>query len=63
MSFCAASASFHRSGSSTRLFSSARRSVATSQSKMPPQQRHRLLDLVIQGLGLGRHRGLLLRSS
>ncbi|PYD83001.1 hypothetical protein CFR80_03075 [Komagataeibacter oboediens] len=62
MSFWAASESFHKSGSSARLFSSARRSIATSQSKMPPQQCHRLLDLVVQGLCLGRH-GLAPRST
>ena len=56
ISFCAAAASFHSVGSSARLFSSARRASATSQSKMPPQQRDRLLDLVVQGVGFGGHR-------
>jgi hypothetical protein len=37
-------------GSSARAFSSARRPSATSQSKMPPQQRHRLLDLIVEGI-------------
>jgi hypothetical protein len=44
ISFCAAAASFHSVGSSARLFSSARRFWARSQSKMPPQQPDRLLD-------------------
>jgi hypothetical protein len=55
MSFWAAAASFQRVGSSALLFSSARRASATSQSKMPPQQRDRLLDLVVEGFGFGGH--------
>jgi hypothetical protein len=43
MIFCAASASFQRSGSSAFSFSSARRFVALSTSKMPPQQSQGLL--------------------
>jgi hypothetical protein len=46
MIFCAFSASSHRSGVSARAFSSARRFRATSQSKMPPQQSHGLLDVL-----------------
>ncbi|AQS84257.1 hypothetical protein A0U92_05120 [Acetobacter aceti] len=53
--FCAASASFQRSGSSARLFSSASLPWATSQSKMPPQQRNRLLDLLVERFRLGGH--------
>ena len=37
--------SFQKSGSSAAAFSSASRALARSQSKMPPQQAHRLLDL------------------
>ena len=44
ISFCAASGSFQRLGSSDLAFSSARRRVAVSTSKMPPQQSHGLLD-------------------
>ena len=55
MIFCAASASFQRLGSSTRAFSSARRRVAVSTSKMPPQQSHGLLDLFFQRKRLGAH--------
>ena len=36
--FCARSGEFQRSGSSAAAFSSARRALARSQSKMPPQQ-------------------------
>jgi hypothetical protein len=46
ISFWAAAASFHSAGSSARLFSSARRASAASQSKMPPQQGNGLLDVV-----------------
>ena len=53
------SASFQSVGSSARAFSSARRAVATSQSKMPPQQRDRLLDLLVEGVGFGGHGGQL----
>jgi hypothetical protein len=52
---CAAPASFHREGSSARWFSSSRRVVATSQSKMPPQQRDGLPDLFGKGFGFSGH--------
>jgi hypothetical protein len=55
ITFWAASASFHRSGSSARAFSSARRRVAVSKSKMPPQQSHGLLDLFDERFGFGAH--------
>ena len=56
--------SFHRLGSSARLFSSARRASATSQSKMPPQQRDGLPDLVVESVGFGGHDAdLVLRGS
>jgi hypothetical protein len=55
MIFCAASASFQSSGSSTFAFSSARRRVAASTSKMPPQQSHGLLDLFDERFGFGAH--------
>jgi hypothetical protein len=42
-------------GSSASLFSSARRRVAISTSKIPPQQRERLLDLVDKVLGFRAH--------
>ena len=42
-------------GSSASLFSSARRRCAVSTSKMPPQQRHRLLDLFDKFLGFRAH--------
>jgi hypothetical protein len=57
MIFCAASALFHRSGSSTLAFSSASRRVAASTSKMPPQQSHGLLDLFDERFGFGAHDG------
>src|SRR6185437_3499877 len=47
--------SLHRLGSSNSLFSSARRRVAVSTSKMPPQQPQRLLDFVDQALDFGAH--------
>ncbi len=53
----AAAASFHSAGSSARLFSSSRRASATSQSKMPPQQRDGLLDLFVEGVGFSGHDG------
>ena len=56
ITLCAAAASFQRSGSSARAFSSSRRATATSQSKMPPQQRDGLLDLFVKGVGFGGHR-------
>jgi hypothetical protein len=48
MSFCAASASFQKSGCSDLALSSARRRVEVSTSKMPPQQSHGLLDVLNQ---------------
>jgi hypothetical protein len=53
----AAAASFQSAGSSARWFSSSRRVTATSQSKMPPQQRDGLLDLFGQGFGFSGHGG------
>jgi hypothetical protein len=55
MIFCAASASFQREGSSTLAFSSARRRVDVSTSKMPPQQSHGLLDGFDQRFGFRAH--------
>jgi hypothetical protein len=55
MIFCAASALFQRLGSSTLAFSSARRRVDCSTSKMPPQQSHGLLDLLDESFGFGAH--------
>ena len=52
---CAASASFQRSGSSDLAFSSARRRVAVSTSKMPPQQSQGLLDRFDQLFRFGAH--------
>jgi hypothetical protein len=48
MTFCAASASFQRPGSSDFALSSARRRVDASTSKMPPQQSDGLLDVFNQ---------------
>jgi hypothetical protein len=45
MSFCALALSFQKSGRSESAFSSSRRWTATSQSKTPPQQVERRLDL------------------
>ncbi|ARN81769.1 hypothetical protein B1812_12540 [Methylocystis bryophila] len=56
MIFCASSASFQRLGSSMRAFSSPRRRVAVSTSKMPPQQSHGLLDLFFQRQRFSAHR-------
>jgi hypothetical protein len=47
--------SFQKVGSSAALFSSARRRVAVSTSKMPPQQPYRLLDLIDEILGFRAH--------
>jgi len=55
MIFCAAAASFQRAGSSARAFSSASLRTALSQSKKPPQQRERFLDLIDNRLILGAH--------
>jgi hypothetical protein len=59
ISFCAASGSFQRFGSSDLALSSASRRVAASTSKMPPQQSHGLLDRFDQLLGFGAHKGTL----
>src|SRR5690625_3545591 len=56
ISFCAASASFQRLGSSERAFSSSSRLTALSQSKMPPQQGQRLPNVVHRRLDLCTHR-------
>jgi len=55
MIFCAASASFQRSGFSTFALSSARRRVDVSTSKMPPQQSQGLLDRFDERFGFGAH--------
>ena len=55
MSFCAASGSFQKVGSSDFAFSSARRRVAVSTSKMPPQQPDRLLDVFDELQRFGAH--------
>jgi len=56
---CAASGSFQRSGFSAWEFSSDSFFLATSRSKMPPQQRQRLLDGIDQGLNFRAHDRLL----
>jgi hypothetical protein len=53
---CAVAWSFQNVGSSAALFSSARRRVAVSTSKMPPQQPDRLLDVFNECLSFGAHR-------
>jgi hypothetical protein len=53
---CALAGSFQKLGSSADLFSSARRRVAVSTSKMPPQQPDRLLDVFNKVLCFGAHR-------
>jgi hypothetical protein len=58
ISFCAASGSFQSAGFSALAFSSARRRVAVSTSKMPPQQSHGLLDRFDEGLGFRAHERL-----
>jgi hypothetical protein len=55
ITFWARSGELHRSGSSEAAFSSSRRRLAVSQSKMPPQQGDRLLDFIDDGLDLGAH--------
>jgi hypothetical protein len=50
MSACAAVASFQSAGSSERAFSSSRRAEEASQSKVPPQQREGLLELLVEGV-------------
>jgi hypothetical protein len=52
---CALDWSFQNEGSSAALFSSARRRVAVSTSKMPPQQAHRLLDFIDEILSFRAH--------
>jgi hypothetical protein len=58
MTAWARSESFQSSGFSAAAFSSARRSTALSQSKMPPQQGQTLLDLFRDMRDLGSHGGL-----
>src|SRR3954468_20093817 len=55
ISFCAFCGSFQRLGSSASLFSSARRAVDCSTSKMPPQQPDRLLDLFNESFDFSAH--------
>src|SRR6202042_396910 len=55
ISFWAFCGSFQRLGSSASLFSSARRAVDASTSKMPPQQPDRLLDLFDEAFDFGAH--------
>ena len=57
MSFWASCGLSHRLGSSAKLLSSARRRSATSQSKTPPQQRHRLLDFSFHLKNISSHYG------
>jgi hypothetical protein len=59
---CAAVGSFHSAGFSARSFSSSSRAVATSQSKMPPQQRHGLPDLLVEGVGFDGHAWVLRKA-
>jgi hypothetical protein len=51
--------SFQKLGSSAAAFSSARRALAASKSKMPPQQPDRLLDVLDQLFRLGAHEALI----
>src|SRR5262245_31286157 len=53
----AASASSQRVGSSTRAFSSSSLRSAGSQSKTPPEQVDRLLDVGLGGLDIRSHAG------
>jgi len=55
INFCAFWGSFQRFGSSASLFSSARRAVDASTSKMPPQQPDRLLDLFDESFDFSAH--------
>jgi hypothetical protein len=55
ITFWARSPSFQSSGSSAARFSSSSRSSARSQSKMPPQQDERLLDLIGEMADLSAH--------
>ena len=47
--------SFQRFGSSASLFSSLRRAIEVSQSKMPPQEREGVFDLIDRGLRFCTH--------
>jgi hypothetical protein len=55
ITFWALAGSFQISALSASAFSSARRRVEASQSKMPPQQSHGLLDRIDKGLMFGAH--------
>ncbi|PCH81739.1 MAG: hypothetical protein COB90_03540 [Hyphomicrobiales bacterium] len=61
MDFCACCGLFQREGSSARTFSSSSLFVATSQSKMPPQQVHSLPDFIDHRLDFSPHT-LILRN-
>jgi hypothetical protein len=50
--------SFHSSGSSAIWFSSARRALDASKSKMPPQQPDRPLDILDDAFSFSAHFGL-----
>jgi hypothetical protein len=52
---CALAWSFQKDGSSVALFNSARRRVAVSTSKMPPQQSNGPPDVFDEALGFGAH--------
>ena len=58
ITFWARSESFQSSGFSASAFSSSSRRTASSQSKMPPQQGQRLLDLLGHVGDLGAHQDL-----
>jgi hypothetical protein len=55
ITFCASSGLSQRLGSSARAFSSARRRVAVSTSKMPPQQSDGLLGGFDERFDFGAH--------
>jgi len=55
ISFWAAVGLSQKPGSSACAFSSSRRFWALSQSKTPPQQLNRLLDIIGMGLQFGAH--------
>jgi hypothetical protein len=61
ISFWAFWGSFQSVGSSASLFSSARRAVEASTSKMPPQQPDRLLDLFYKAFDFSAHNLFCLR--
>jgi hypothetical protein len=63
ISFCAAAGSFQMAESSALAFSSSRRRLAASQSKMPPQQGDGLLDVVGGAADFGTHGGCLIEGS